>query len=36
MTNTTAMAPLSLTVVAVFAAALTAASIRVFKKAAVS
>ena len=36
MTNTTAMAALSLTVVGVFAAALTAASIRVFKQAAVS
>ena len=36
MTNTTAMASLSLAVVGVFAAALTAASIRVFKHAAVS
>ena len=36
MNNTTAMAALSLTVVGVFAAALTAASIRVFKRAAVS
>ena len=36
MNNTTAMAALSLTVVVVFAAALTAASIRVFKRAAVS
>jgi ABC-type multidrug transport system permease subunit len=36
MTNTTAMAALSLTVVGAFAAALTVASIRVFKRAAVS
>ena len=36
MDNTTTMAALSLTVVVVFAAALTAASIRVFKRAAVS
>jgi len=36
MTNTTAMAALSLAVVGVFAAALTAASIRVFKRTAVS
>ena len=36
MTNTTAMAALSLTVVAVFAAALTAASIRVFQRAALN
>ena len=36
MNNTTAMAALSLTVVGVFAAALTVASIRVFKRAAVS
>jgi ABC-2 type transport system permease protein len=35
MTNTTAMATLSLTIVGLFAAALTAASIRVFKRAAV-
>ena len=36
MTNTTAMAALSLTVVGVFAAALTAGAIRVFRRAAVS
>jgi hypothetical protein len=36
MSNTTAMAALSLTVVALFAVALTAASIRVFTRAAVS
>jgi ABC-type multidrug transport system permease subunit len=36
MSNTTAMAALSLTVVALFAAALTAVSIRVFTRAAVS
>jgi ABC-type multidrug transport system permease subunit len=36
MTNTTAMATLSLTIVTAFAAALTAASIRVFKRAAVT
>jgi hypothetical protein len=36
MTNTTAMAALSLTVVGVFAAALIAGAIRVFRRAAVS